>query len=125
MFSFLDYIYEIFTVSAELKVGQEEAFNRFKADVRNGRQTENTEPAIPTFDFAKAKEDYKAAEAADVDLVAEYHDFDSKRDNETFSEYRYRFLEVWYAFMVLTGRKTQEEVDADYAVFAENAERGR
>lgn len=59
MFSFLDHVFDIWTVSMTLGVDVGVAFDMFRADVRHGG-VGNTGKALPEVDFAALKEQWDA-----------------------------------------------------------------
>lgn len=77
MFSFLDYVFEIWTVSAVRGVDVGVAYDMFRTDVRVGRALPyNTGAALPDFDFAAAREEWDAlTEDEQLNAYDEWHEF--------------------------------------------------
>jgi len=77
MFSFLNYLFEIFTVAHVNEVDVGVAYSMFKADVNAGEALKyNTGDALPDFDFAKAKVEFdKLTDDEKKAAYEEYHDY--------------------------------------------------
>jgi len=76
MFSFISYLWEIFTVGAKRDVDVDVAFDMFRTDVSLGEAKKfNTGDALPNFDFAKAKVEWdKLTGDEQKAAYEEYHD---------------------------------------------------
>ena len=83
MFSFINYLWEIFTVGAKRGVDVDVAFDMFRTDVSLGEaKKSNTGDALPGFDFVAAKAEWdmltddeqKAAVEECNDCIAKYYD---------------------------------------------------
>ena len=77
MFSFINYLWEIFTVASKNDVDVGVAYFMFKADVNAGEALKyNTGDALPDFDFAKAKVEFdKLTDDEKKAAYEEYHDY--------------------------------------------------
>ena len=77
MFSFISYLWEIFTVGAKRDVDVDVAFDMFRTDVSLGEAKKfNTGDALPNFDFAKAKVEFdKLTDDEKKAAYEEYHDY--------------------------------------------------
>ena len=77
MFSFVDYVNEIWRVSKVKNVDVGVAYDMFRADVAAGKALPyNTATVLPTFDFAKAKTEWDAlTEKEQKDAYTEWHAF--------------------------------------------------
>lgn len=77
MFSFLDHVFEIWTVSSARKVDVGVAYDMFRTDVQHGQALPyNTGEALPDFNFADAKTDWdELTEDEQLAAMGEYSDF--------------------------------------------------
>jgi len=76
MFSFLNYIYEIWTVGTVNGVDIGVAYDMFRTDVREGRTLDNTGKALADFDFAAARDAWETlAEKEQEAAYEEWHAF--------------------------------------------------
>lgn len=77
MFSFVDYVNEIWRVSKVKNVDVGVAYDMFRADVAAGKALPyNTATVLPTFDFAKAKVEWDAlTKEEQMEAYAEWHAF--------------------------------------------------
>ena len=75
MFSFIDYLWEIFIVGKVKEVDVGVAYSMFKADVSAGEALKyNTGDALSDFDFASAKENWdKLTEDEQKSAISEWH----------------------------------------------------
>ena len=62
-FSYLNHLYEVAAVAEETPCGWGEAWDRFRADVANGKATDNTGTACEFFNFALAGEQWNSMTA--------------------------------------------------------------
>lgn len=71
-FSYLNCIYEITKLAAELPTNFDEAWDRFRADVASGAAHDyNTAGLLPDFDFAAAAVLWKGMSAAEQEQARE------------------------------------------------------
>lgn len=71
-FSYLNHIYEITKLAAELPTNFSEAWDRFRADVASGAAHDyNTAGLLPDFDFARAGKLWNGMTAAEQENARE------------------------------------------------------
>lgn len=71
-FSYLNYLYEITKLAAELPTDFGEAWDRFRADVAAGKANDyNTAGLLPDFDFAEAGARWKSMTDAQQEAARE------------------------------------------------------
>ena len=77
MFSFVDYVNEIWRVSKVKNVDVGVAYDMFRVDVATGQALPcNTATVLPSFDFAKAKKEWDAlSKEEQMEAYTEWHDF--------------------------------------------------
>ena len=76
MFSFIDHVYEIFTISKALDVDIGVAYDMLRADVRSGERANTEAVALGDFDVAAAHEAFAAmTEEEQKAAYGEWHDF--------------------------------------------------
>ena len=77
MFSFVDYVNEIWRIGKVKNVDVGVAYDMFRADVAAGQALPyNTAPVLPTFDFAKAKVEWDAlTKEEQMEAYTEWHAF--------------------------------------------------
>lgn len=112
---FVNYAYEIWTVSATNAVDVGTAYDIFRADVRaGGARPYNTGTALPNVDFAAARKEWDAlTEDEQKAAYEEWHEFLEDR----YAEACAAFAEGEEAMIVLV-----EEWRADVAARAEEEE---
>jgi hypothetical protein len=89
MFSFLNYVVEIFNVSKAQKVDIGVAFSKFKTDVWYGNAHEyNTGDVLTEFDFASAKKEFdKLTEREQLFCYDEWHEFIASKYSQVCEAY--------------------------------------
>ena len=76
MFSFIDHVYEIFTISKALDVDIGVAYDMLRADVRSGERANTEAVDLGDFDVAAAHEAFAAmTEEEQKAAYGEWHDF--------------------------------------------------
>ena len=76
MFSFIDYVYEIFTISKALDVDIGVAYDMLRADIRSGERANTEAVDLGGFDVAAAHEAFAAmTEEEQKAAYGEWHDF--------------------------------------------------
>lgn len=76
MFRFLDYAYEIFTISKELHVDLGVAYAMLKADIAEGKRTNTGDVDLGNFDVIWAHARFsQLSEDEQKEMYAEWHDF--------------------------------------------------
>lgn len=76
MFSFIDYTWEIFTISKELNVDVGVAYDMLRTDIRAGERANTEAVDLGGFDLAAAHSAFSALSADEQKKVyAEWHDY--------------------------------------------------
>lgn len=96
MFSFINYLWEIFTISKVNEVDVGVAYSMFKADVSAGEALKyNTGDALSGFDFGAAKEKWdKLSEDEQKSAISEWH-----KCIDTY------YVDLYTMFTMLSGEK--------------------
>lgn len=80
MFSFIDHVYEIWTVAEKRDVDVGVGYSMFATDVRLGKAIDtNTADALPNFDFAAASKEWNSmTKEEQSQAYHNYHEFEQK-----------------------------------------------
>lgn len=76
MFSFIDYAYEVYTISAAKHVDLGIAFSMLKTDIRNGNRYNTGDVEMPDTDFDKAHAEFsKLSAEEELEVYGEWFDY--------------------------------------------------
>lgn len=76
MFSFIDYVHEVFTISTEKRVDVGIAFSMLKTDIRSGNRFNTGDVSLPGFDFEAAHRAFQAlSEDEQLETYGEWFHF--------------------------------------------------
>lgn len=88
MFHFIDYVYEIFTITKELDVDIGVAYAMLKADVQSGERVNTAAVELHDFDLAAAHSSFmELTEVEQKMAYAEWHDFVKRCFKACYSVY--------------------------------------